>query len=745
MISEVVNLLMRHQSLSGIKFRISFRANWMCCLLVLIFVVPAIGDEKKSDEVARHQTQFTKLVDPLIQQHCVGCHGSQKQEAKMDLSELVPSPDDADGVELWGSILEQLESKAMPPSDEVQPNAVLRQQAVTTIRDFLHLARPDLAFQDRLLLPEFGNRVSHALLFNGTIQTPPFTPARLWRMSPHVFRGKRYQLQTAGGIEAKPVAYTSRSSGIRDYADQEVMDESAFIMLKSALEDILSNQMHARQTFKVIVENSDAPTDETLLTVIRDEFQRATGRVAEASEEQRYLKFMHQNIEQAGNESGLRMTLLAIYLSTEAVYRFELGRGQKDQYGRRMLSPPEVAMALAYAFTDDPPARIAVLQQALNEGRLGTKSQIESVVRELIDSGAPPFRKELPAAFYARLVQSDDTPGYGWYPRVIRFFDEFFQYSKAAGTFKDSPGAGIGSRSLVADPLGYIAEIVNEDQHVFEELLTSSRFNENQEVLLARLERMYQDKLQRLPKSRHEGVKRWFNDGIKSGKKLRQETFRAGVLTDNSWLIAHSTNDENHPVHRGIWIRERLLAGNIPDLPIDVDASIPEGHDQTLRERHQVTRAEACWKCHRHFDPLGLPFESFDDRGWIRQAMYFDRDSNEYLPNPSLTEQELERLRKKSEIEVRPVDATGEISGTGEADVDGPVRDASELVHRLAKSDRVRQSIIRHAFRFWMGRNEMLSDSRTLIDADQAYVSSGGKFSEVLVSLLTSDSFLYRK
>jgi hypothetical protein len=256
---------------------------------------------------------------------------------------------------------------------------------------------------------------------------------------------------------------------------------------------------------------------------------------------------------------------------------------------------------------------------------------------------------------------------------------------------------------------------------------------------------MYQDKLQRLPKSRHEGVKRWFNDGIKSGKKLRQETFRAGVLTDNSWLIAHSTNDENHPVHRGIWIRERLLAGNIPDLPIDVDASIPEGHDQTLRERHQVTRAEACWKCHRHFDPLGLPFESFDDRGWIRQAMYFDRDSNEYLPNPSLTEQELERLRKKSEIEVRPVDATGEISGTGEADVDGPVRDASELVHRLAKSDRVRQSIIRHAFRFWMGRNEMLSDSRTLIDADQAYVSSGGKFSEVLVSLLTSDSFLYRK
>jgi hypothetical protein len=44
-----------------------------------------------------------------------------------------------------------------------------------------------------------------------------------------------------------------------------------------------------------------------------------------------------------------------------------------------------------------------------------------------------------------------------------------------------------------------------------------------------------------------------------------------------------------------------------------------------------------------------------------------------------------------------------------------------------------------------MGRNEMLSDSQTLIDADRAYVESGGSFKSVIVSLLTSDSFIYRK
>ena len=44
-----------------------------------------------------------------------------------------------------------------------------------------------------------------------------------------------------------------------------------------------------------------------------------------------------------------------------------------------------------------------------------------------------------------------------------------------------------------------------------------------------------------------------------------------------------------------------------------------------------------------------------------------------------------------------------------------------------------------------MGRNELLSDSQTLIAADKAYLESGGSFNAVIVSLLTSDSFIYRR
>ena len=42
---------------------------------------------------------------------------------------------------------------------------------------------------------------------------------------------------------------------------------------------------------------------------------------------------------------------------------------------------------------------------------------------------------------------------------------------------------------------------------------------------------------------------------------------RAGLLTHPAWLAAYSLNDGNDPIHRGIWVRERLLAGVIQDVP----------------------------------------------------------------------------------------------------------------------------------------------------------------------------------
>ena len=91
-----------------------------------------------------------------------------------------------------------------------------------------------------------------------------------------------------------------------------------------------------------------------------------------------------------------------------------------------------------------------------------------------------------------------------------------------------------------------------------------------------------------------------------------------------------------------------------------------------------------------------------------------------------------------------PLDTTGLIAYSGDPALDGPVRDAPELLRRLAESGRVRQVFIRHVFRYFLGRNEAPGDAVSLQEADRAYLESGGSFKALLVSLLSSESFLYR-
>jgi hypothetical protein len=159
-----------------------------------------------------------------------------------------------------------------------------------------------------------------------------------------------------------------------------------------------------------------------------------------------------------------------------------------------------------------------------------------------------------------------------------------------------------------------------------------------------------------------------------------------------------------------------------------VDATIPVDHHKTLRERLTVTEKQECWRCHEKMNPLGHPFEIYDDFGRYRTEEFLDK-----LP------------KVNGQYPTKPVNATGALTGSGDKNLYGEVKDALELIKKLAAADRVRQSMIRHAFRYYMGRNEMLSDSATLREADKAYLESGGSFKALVVSLLTSDSFLYRK
>lgn len=554
--------------------------------------------------------------------------------------------------------------------------------------------------------------------------------------------------------------------------------------------------------FQEIILKKTKPTTEEMTRAIQEQFDRVLGRQANSKELRKYLELIKWSIELGGNTVGLHQVMVAILLESEFLYRLEFGSGKADLYGRQMISPREGSFAISYAIGDRNPD--AVLMAAAREGRLNTKEDyIREVTRLLNDKSY--FAGDVDKVLNGKGMKSIASS----HPRIIRFFREFFGYTHAAKVFKDLKRSGGYFRNPCRSNLqtpGYLileADMLvdmylKRDENVFEGLLAGEKFfvgpiadAAKKKDMLNKFHDHFKDTdwkknpkkvaadhadfikkmlgrggeknlrvaMTHTTKFRDKGLNphphwnyafgrlltTWVNsysiDPFNWEYPIEQPfkiAHRKGMLTHPAWLIAHSQNAHTDPIVRGKWIREKLLAGRVPDVPITVDAQVPEDHDKTLRERFEmVTQESECWKCHEYMNPLGFPFEMFDDFGRYREL--------ESLEHPDNIISKAKHKNGDNTYKTKSINTKGFLSGTGDPKLDGPVKDAIDLVTKLAKSKRVRQSIIRHAFRFYLGRNEMLSDSQTLIDADQAYVKNGGSFKAVIISLLTSDSFMYRK
>jgi hypothetical protein len=393
-----------------------------------------------------------------------------------------------------------------------------------------------------------------------------------------------------------------------------------------------------------------------------------------------------------------------------------------------MLSPRELAYAISFALTDEAPD--AALLKAAETGRLRTADDVRREVRRMLDD--------------PRTVK----------PRIMRFFEEYFEFPAALDVFKDLSRGQWRPEILVNDTRLLIQYVLNQDRDVLKELLTTNKSFVNYKVDAkgtaspARIANKVpqndkdREREKKNPKPRQMEYSDLYNlpEDWKWTENqpidLPREQ-RAGILTQPSWLAAFATNNENHAIRRGKWVRERLLGGVVPDLPITVDAQLPDAPEKTLRERMSITRQEYCWQCHRKMNPLGLTFESYDYLGRHRTTESLIDTSK---PPTKSGKGQVEYAHRQV-----PLDSSGAVTNSGDVGLDGEVKSAVEMIRRLAGSSRVRQVFVRHAFRYWMGRNEMLSDAPTLLAVDEAYVKSGGSMKALITALLTSDSFLYRK
>ncbi len=490
--------------------------------------------------------------------------------------------------------------------------------------------------------------------------------------------------------------------------------------------------------FMDVMATEELPTHAQLEKLVPFLFNSLTGRNPRVEELNKQISFIQNEVKVLGKVEGLIVGCVPIFLHPEALYRYEFGSGAPDQYGRVMLAGDELANSIAGALTYMSPD--PQLQAALKAGDFRSRADVLREVTRIMDDGS--IRK----------------------PRILRFFQEYFDYHRAPLVCKDTQSLkaakvhdtgsqyNLKMNYLVSETDRLIEYILAADRNVLHELLTTNDcivrarptikeekpfHTYNNATSLS----FYNNTTTKYGKRQNqkgeigiEDIERpifireyWASTSVTGPSPWEMMTFpateRCGILTQPSWLIAHSDAMDNHAVFRGRWIRERLLGGGVPEVPITVDAVLPDEPKESLRHRMRVTRAEECWRCHQKMDPLGLPFEMFNHVGKFRKI----------------------KNGKQVDENGNPVDASGEIIASGVPELDRKVEDAFELIHRLANSEYVEQVFVRHAFRYWMGRNETINDAPTLKAAHKAYQDNGGSMKALIISLLTSDSFLYRK
>ncbi|MED5281034.1 MAG: DUF1588 domain-containing protein [Verrucomicrobiota bacterium] len=617
---------------------------------------------------------FEERIRPFLQTYCIACHGEETQKGKIRLDHLRGDMEDRKEAELWARSLEAIEFGEMP-SDKADKFPTKAQARL--VQDWIaqSLDRVGRKVEDKAGKEGYGNLIPHDLLFSpAESKRVVNAAARLWRISPKaladIVRGAR--------MVSNPFVLDKPHGNFRDFKGKYAFNS---LMAEQVTELALAHsEKEAKNARKAIVMMKEKGI--TIDEANREAIKRHCHNVLRRTPTEEEMEVMMGLLKKVDSELGVPFGLQAVYASIilrpETLFRFEGMGASDDDTGLVALSRRELATSLAFALTDLAPD--GNLLRAFQNQDLPPREILRTEIRRMLDDENRPTARN----------------------RLLQFFQEYFDYQKAEDVFKDQiKGHRHWAPALVYDLNALVMQALNEDKQVLKTLLTTPEY------------------LVHVNSHRDHGNPLAYNlppDWKPSPKPYEfPKDQRMGILTHPAWLVAHSGNFDNDPIMRGHWIRYKLLGGSVPDIPITVDAKLPEDENMTLRERMRVTQAEECYKCHSKMNPLGLPFEQFDHFGRFR---FLELD--------------------------KPVDVTSKIVNSGVPEIDGEIRSPFELIERLANSTHCEQVFVRYVFRFFMGRNETLGDAKSLQDAHKAYVDNDGSMNALVLSLLSSDSFMYR-
>jgi hypothetical protein len=364
---------------------------------------------------------------------------------------------------------------------------------------------------------------------------------------------------------------------------------------------------------------------------------------------------------------AIRVVITAIVLSPHFLYRWDLApEGAAGAVIR--LDPYELASRLSYLLWASMPDD--ALLAAADGNRLATPEQIEAQSRRMLKD---PKARDGMSAFFLHWLDVTYLPDKSKSSRVYRGYGRKL------------------AQAMLDETAEFVSRVVLDGDGRIDTLLTS-----RESVIAPNLGKLYEVEV----------------EGEGPQPATLDPTERAGILTQASFLAAHATSDQSHPVKRGITVLDRVLCINLP-LPDDmVPDPKPARADLSTRDRFAEHGTNACAKdCHDLIDPLGFAFEHYNAVGAYRTS-----DGG------------------------KPVDATGSITLDG---VEKKFENAVDLIPFLAKSREVRDCMARQWLRYALRRKEVGADEPSLAGAQEIFARTSS-LRELLVAIAKSHAFGHR-
>ncbi len=509
-------------------------------------------------------TVFQAEIRPILQQHCLECHGGQDEAAgDVDLAAL-NTPDEIDAqYGVWETALRLVDEGAMPPEDRPRLSAAEQETLQRWYDDrFVRSveAHPGFFRPRRLSAHEYRNTLRSLFGFDLKVA---------------IIEAEQTVAETSLVMKLLPLDPPG-PSGFKNDTSTNPLTSNAWdqyvYLIDTAIQKLFQPAQRAQLEAYTGAITGDHMTVAQGEQLIRKIARRAFRRPVRDERLTDSLAAL-QGKQGPALEAAVQQELTVLLMSPSFLYRgllIDLPQGAVTR-----VDDHELAERLSYfLWADMPDTRLMELAAA---GRLSDPEVYAAEIERLLTS---PRARNLASDFATQWLSLDQITKVSNNPPV--------------------------AHALRQQPIDFIHYLFAEDRPLIELIDSRTTFANHHTAKFYPRDRK---QLARYRKQKGIEVEAVPNQRL----TLEHVQQRGGLLTMPGVLAMN-----RGPVLRGTWMLERILGRHLPDPPADVGQvpSSPPGENLTFRERFEQHRSKpSCAVCHDQIDPLGFAMQAYDAEG----------------------------------------------------------------------------------------------------------------------------------